>query len=234
MVDARRAGLVDWDGIEDRTRGVLDYASWASPADAVAAAADSYCEDLWASQPYRPEVWIEKSALIGVIAPACGRWRAPHMAARGYPSHSELYAAGRRFRRHFADHVTPIVFYLGDHDPSGLDMARNLREELALYARQPVEVVSLGLNLAQVHELSLPPNPAKQTDKRCAEYVRSTGQTDSWELDALQPSYIDALINKAIEEIVDDDAWQEAVFAENGNVELLAQTARDLVDGGRQ
>jgi hypothetical protein len=71
-------------------------------------------------------------------------------------------------------------------------MTRSLREELSLYARNPIEVVRLGLNLDQVRELDLPPNPAKETDKRYAQYVSETGQTDSWELDALSPSYIDA------------------------------------------
>ena len=58
-------------------------------------------------------------------------------------------------------------------------MGGNLRGELSLYARLPVEVARLGLNLgSSFGELHLPPNPAKQTDSRYAEYVQTTGQTD--------------------------------------------------------
>jgi hypothetical protein len=94
MADARRAGMVDWDYLEDRTRELEKFSSWESPADILHSAAQSYGENLWQGQHFQPEDWLEKSALVGVIKPACERWRVPHMAARGYPSHSELYAAG--------------------------------------------------------------------------------------------------------------------------------------------
>jgi hypothetical protein len=140
MTDARRAGLVDWDFIEDRTRDLVTISAWETPAEILRSAAQSYREDLWLGQLYRPEVWIEKAALAGVIEPACVKWRV-HMAARGYPSHSELYSAGKRLQGHLEDGLAPVVYYLGDHDPSGLDMTRSLREELSLYARGPIGVV---------------------------------------------------------------------------------------------
>jgi hypothetical protein len=215
---ARRA--VDWDHLEDPTRDLEAYPSWKSPADILRRAAESYQRDLWANQRRRPEVWIEKAALIGVMGPACERWRVSHMAARGYPSHSELYLAGKRFRDHLDEGFTPIVFYLGDHDPSGLDMTRSLGEELSLYARHPIEIIRL------VHELRLPPNPAKETDKRYEQYVRETECTDSWELDALSPTFIDDLIERAISDLVDHEAWEEAFDREQANRDLLARTAR--------
>jgi hypothetical protein len=138
----------------------------------------------------------------------------------------EEYAA-QGFTLTFLDEgFTSIVFYLGDHDPSGLDMTRSLREELSLYARNPIEVVRFGLNLDQVRELDLPSNPAKETDKRYAQYVRETGCTDSWELDALSPTFIDGLIERAINDLVDHEAWEEAFDREQVNRDLLARTAR--------
>jgi hypothetical protein len=105
--NVRRAGLIDWAAIEDRTRNVRTSASWSDPADIVAAAAQQYREDLWALQHYRPEVWIEKDALIGVIEAVCDEFRIPHFACRGNNSESEQYGAGKRFgsycRRPHAD-----------------------------------------------------------------------------------------------------------------------------------
>ena len=65
--DARLAGLIDWDSIEDRTRELRSHAHWDDPSEIVAACASQYREDLWASQEHRPEVWIEKDALVGII-----------------------------------------------------------------------------------------------------------------------------------------------------------------------
>jgi hypothetical protein len=64
--DGRKAGLIDWDAIEDRTRHLRELATWASPADAISAMTSWYREDLWLSQAIRIEVWIEKDALMGV------------------------------------------------------------------------------------------------------------------------------------------------------------------------
>jgi hypothetical protein len=75
--DARRAGLIDWSSIEDRTRNLSTWRSYRNPQTAVLETARGYAEDLWRRQPYRPEVWIEKEALTGVIEPVCGRWRPP-------------------------------------------------------------------------------------------------------------------------------------------------------------
>jgi hypothetical protein len=181
---------------------------------------------------FRPEIWIEEAALIGVIKPARERWRVSHMAARGYPSHSELYAAGKRFQGHLEEDLKPVVLYLGDHDPSGLDMTRSLHEERSLYARRPIKVVRLGLNLAQVRDLGLPPNPAKETDTRHAQYVRDTECTDSCELDALSPAFIDDLIERAVSELVDHEAWGGALDRERANKTLLNRTATSFTETG--
>lgn len=61
--DARLAGLVDWSMMEDRTRNVRTITTWDSPADIIAAVANQYKENLWGTQKWRPEVWIEKDAL---------------------------------------------------------------------------------------------------------------------------------------------------------------------------
>ncbi len=70
--DARLAGLIDWDAIEDRTRNTITNSHWKSPARILDSVVDSYAADKWADQPYRVEVWIEKEALAGVFEPVGG------------------------------------------------------------------------------------------------------------------------------------------------------------------
>ena len=131
VTDARRAGLIDWDAIEDRTRNVHRLPTWDDPPEIVASCAEQYREDLWASQPYRPEVWIEKDALTGVIEDVCDEFRAPYFSCRGNVSEPEMYAAGKRFARIVRQGQVPIVLHLGDHDPNGVDMTRDIRERLS-------------------------------------------------------------------------------------------------------
>ena len=53
MTNARLAGIIDWDAIEDRTRGILERSHWSSGSDILQACAQSYHEDLWSGQPNR-------------------------------------------------------------------------------------------------------------------------------------------------------------------------------------
>lgn len=218
--DARLAGLIDWSAIEDRTRNLSSPPAWDDPESIVAAIADQYQEDLWKDQPYRPEVWIEKEALIGVIEGVCSELRIPHFACRGYTSQSEAYSAGRRLRSYQRGGQQPIVFHLGDHDPSGIDMTRDNDARLSMFARTPVEVRRLALNMAQIDEYNPPPNPAKETDARFTGYQEKYGD-ESWELDALEPSVIADLIRDAVGTIIDQDAWDNSVRDEVSNKERI-------------
>ena len=220
--DGRLAGMIDWDGIEDRTRSLQSYQSFVDPAEAVEEIARHYCENPWLSQRYRPEVWIEKDALIGVIEGVCADYHLPHFACRGNVSQSELYAAGKRFATYLADGLLPIVFHLGDHDPNGLDMTRDNRERLSLFAGREIEVRRLALNLDQVTQYALPPNPAKETDSRFSTYVENFGTRQCWELDALAPNVISDLIRAEIDGLIDWSKWEKAEIRSRDSRAMLA------------
>jgi hypothetical protein len=222
----RRAGLIDWDAIEDRTRGVHRLPTWDGPSDIIAAGASQYREDAWAGQRVRPEVWIEKEALAGVIEGACDEFRVPHFPVRGNNSESEQYKAGKRFAEYRKKGLTPIVLHLGDHDPNGIDMTRDNRDRLALFARHAVSVRRIALNMDQVELYRPPPNPAKETDPHYKAYVREFGR-DCWELDALRPDVIVALILEQIEGLIDERAWASAMEEEASNRAVLVKAAEN-------
>lgn len=219
--DARLAGLIDWDAIEDRTRNVKKPATWDSPEEIIEAVADQYEEDVWASQRWRPEVWIEKDALTGVIEPVCERYRVPYFACRGYSSQSEQYRAGKRFAKWREGGQTPIVFHLGDHDPSGIDMTRDNTSRLTMFARNDVRVERLALNMPQIEQYDPPPNPAKETDSRAQDYIEKYGGS-SWELDALDPTVIDKLIADNLDKLIVKKKWDIALSGEKERKEHLS------------
>lgn len=218
--EGRMAGLVSWAAIEDRTRNLQGLQTHSSPAAAFRAARASFRLDLWADQPWRPEVWVEKEALAGVVGDICDRLRVDYFAVRGYNSQSEQWRAGRRFAHYVSKGQRPIVFHLGDHDPSGIDMTRDNRDRLSMFAGTPVIVERLALNFSQIEELRPPPNPAKMTDSRAADYVERYGY-QSWELDALSPAYIRDLISSAVRRVRDEAVWDASLLQEAHDMETM-------------
>lgn len=210
--DARLAGLIDWDSIVDRTRNLQDLAHWDNPEQIIRAVAQQYRQDRWADQEYRLEVWIEKDALVGVIEGVCQRNDVPFFSCRGYTSQSELWGAAMRLKAYENDGQETVVIHLGDHDPSGIDMSRDIRDRLRLFGAK-TQLRRIALNMDQVEQYDPPPNPAKLTDSRAEGYIEEYGD-DSWELDALDPATLDALVQREIERWLDTRSWQESTVAQ--------------------
>lgn len=219
--DARLAGLVDWEAIEDRTRNLVKNWHARSPKQAIEAIRKSYGIDMWENQPCRVEVWIEKEALSGVIANVCDELDVPYFACRGYVSQSEAWRAYRRFDGRPVTQET-IILHLGDHDPSGIDMTRDNRDRQSVFFGLPgaIEVRRIALNLEQVEEYDPPPNYAKQTDSRWQEYFDNYGD-ESWELDALEPAVMVQLIRDHVNGIMDSELWDEKLSQLDQELETL-------------
>lgn len=123
-----------------------------------------------------------------------------------------------------------VVLYLGDHDPSGIDMTRDVRERLSLLAdRIPLEVHRLALNMDQVRRLRPPENPAKVTDSRAGAYIERFGRK-SWELDAVTPDQLAALVRDATVKLRDESLWATAVARETAYRERLSELAEEFED----
>jgi hypothetical protein len=224
--NARLAGLIDWDVITDRTRNLRGQAKWHSPSEIVEACAQQFKIDLWEGQDFRPEVWIEKDALIGVIEGTCNDNRVDYFSCRGYVSQSEMHDAAMRLKRYSRQGQTPVIIHLGDHDPSGIDMTRDITDRLMLFMGG-TKVERIALTMKQVEEFEPPPNPAKETDSRFAGYIEIYGE-ESWELDALNPSTLALLINQTVEKFRDESVWDERVLLEREYKTQLERVAESL------
>lgn len=226
--DARLMGLVDWELMEDRTRSLKTHATWPNPTAIIGACADQFRIDKWAGQRYRPEVWIEKDALSGVFDRICEELQVPYFSCRGYTSQSEMWAAAQRLAEWEKTGQTPLILHFGDHDPSGVDMTRDITDRLNLFGASGVcriDLRRLALNMDQIEQYNPPPNPAKITDSRARRYIEAHGD-ESWELDALQPDVLAALVRNEIEAIRDDEAWDAAVEVEEEHRRLLGEVSR--------
>lgn len=224
--DARLAGLVDWDSITDRTRSVKSNSHWTSPSDIVEASANQYRIDKWEGQGYRAECWVEKDALLEVVARACRPLDVAWFSCRGYVSQSEMWRAAQRLINHEWHGSGTIVFHLGDHDPSGINMTEDIAKRLKLFEAK-TEVRRIALTMEQIKEQNPPPNPAKTTDSRYASYVNKYGD-ESWELDALEPQFIVDLITEYVESVRDPGLWETMVRKEQHQRLLLQKAAKRL------
>lgn len=222
--NARDAGLVDWSAIVDRTRSSKGLATWNNPASILRAVSNQYRIDKWKNQDYRLFVWVEKEALAGVIQRACEDEdiQVSYLSCRGYMSASTIWREAQKlkeclFSDEFNNAQKPIFLHLGDHDPSGIDMTRDNINRLELYSESEehydFEFKRIALNWEQIEQYNPPPNPAKVTDSRFEGYQAEFGN-ESFELDALDPDILVALIQDTINEYKNDDLWSEMIEKE--------------------
>jgi len=225
MTDARMAGWTDWDAIEDRSRNLVSNYHNEDPGQAVEDALEQYMLDRWKNQPFRPEVWIEKEALLGVIRPVCRKLDVPCFACKGYTSQSEMRAAALRLHYYRNRGQNPVIIHLGDHDPSGIDMTRDIEERQEIF-NGGVEVLRIALNEDQIAAYNPPPNPAKLTDTRAPGYIKKYGDK-SWELDALKPGVIRKLIEDTVAVYRDDEIMAATMEEEAEGREVLEYFAKN-------
>ena len=245
--DARLAGLIDWEAIEDRTRFIRSLAHWPNPSAIVGACAEQFRVDMWADQPWRVECWVEKDALVGVFEPVCNKYDVPLLSCRGYVSQSEMWVAGQRINQYREANQQVAILHFGDHDPSGIDMSRDIAARLKTFA--PVDHVEdipllpnedpdfydeddgivrrVALTMTQIKEVKPPPNPAKADDSRCAGYVAKYGHS-SWELDALKPEYLSALVAKHVAAFIDTKKWEARKRLITKGRKAIAKIAKTL------
>jgi len=226
--NARMAGRLDWDYIVDRTREMKQRAHWTDPGGVIQSAARSYGINQWEGQPNRVEVWIEKDALVGVIERVCKSLDVPYFSCRGYTSQSEMWRAAMRLIEYAQAGHEPVILHLGDHDPSGIDMTRDIRDRLTLFMKthwqDAPEVRRIALTKAQVLQYNPPPNPTKTTDSRAQDYIAEHGY-ESWELDALDPVTMADLIEVEVKALMDVSLWEDKVAKEDDDRSLLVEVA---------
>ena len=230
ITKARYAGLIDWNAIEDRNREPLKAAEWQDGAHLLRSAVEDFRLNRWEMQPFYLELWVEKAALAGVLSPIAIDYHLTLMVNRGYGSASSMKESADRIRARsrasgkWTSHHRPIILYIGDFDPSGEDMVRDVRERLLEFGcPRELDVFKLALTKAQIEKYNPPPNPAKVTDSRAAKYIAEHGD-ESWEVDAIPPKELALLVRTSINAYVDKQAMTDAITRE----EIIKKRIRAL------
>lgn len=225
LVKARMGGVVDWEAIEDRLRKPkLPY--WVSSVQgAVKDTIRQYRLNRQKGQPNYIEVWSEKDALSNVLYRITAEYHIRLMINRGYSSCTAMHDGHTRFDRR---NKPIVILYLGDHDPSGLDMVRDVADRQEEFGSIP-EVVHIALTREQIEKYNPPPNFAKTTDPRGTGYINEHGNS-SWEVDALPPEVLHKLLTDAIVSRMDMNLYDKVLDQEEEDKDKLRDFAEDIDD----
>ena len=229
LSSARVAGLVDWDMIEDRGRVPQTPGEWRDVKQIADIVVDAFRLPRWQGQRRYVELWVEKQALAGVLAPLAREFHVTMMVNKGYSSQSAMRDSALRYKANMRAYGSdePVLKYLGDHDPSGKDMRRDIAERMAMFGVEDLRVDMIALTTAQVEEYEPPPNPAKITDPRAKQYIEEFGE-ESWELDALPPRELQRIIRESIEGEIDRKVWKKVRKEEDRQRDLYRRSILTL------
>ena len=182
----RRCGKIDHDMFEDRLR-----------IERVAHRYDHAVERKVFDNPHEgfvePEIWIEKYALAGIVEQVCGPLCVTYVPCEGQISDN---VAWRFSKRYFESGRNLQILYLGDHDPSGLQIYKSICNMIGTYK---VDMVPkrIAITKEQIKKFNPPPNPSKMSDSNFRKYVNQHGP-HSYEVDALNPKTLRDIIKAEI------------------------------------
>ncbi len=196
VLKLRREGRLDYANIAVSSRYMRKPRTHDGWEDALRDTAQFYRKKLWADTDLEVEIWLEKSALAGVLYPVTSEYDVPLMCTGGFSLETFAHEAVARLR-HSGRRL--IVHALYDFDRSGLDASRSLQEKVERFGQDysvPVHFRPLGLSLEQVFDLKLPTRTAKAATKADQRWPHVFAA----ELDALPPDELRRIVRNAIEE----------------------------------
>ena len=239
LTKARLQKLVEPRAIEDRSRSMVQWPVYPSADDFVAESKDAfltgYRRDLLQTQPVAWEIWVEKDALVNMCSWVAVRYGLPVVVAKGYSSISFLIELSARIRSEWSENDRPVgIIYLGDFDPSGMNMLPTMEHTLKEEMEIPdgsLRTIRCALNPDHVSLYKLPhsPDAVKMGDTRAKEFIEQYGEI-AVELDALPPDVLMHLLDEAIRQELDLTEYKKECQRQSKDENYIA-TFRDQVLG---
>lgn len=221
LLKLRRAGLVPYSAITDGTRLVMKPKSWTDVDDMLETAALSYRRALWQDQDVELIVLSEKDAISGSIYPVTAKWDVELGIVRGYSSETFVYSIAEAVKANTENYKTTYIYQLGDHDPSGVDSWRSFQERIREFVPDADVVFErLAVTPEQIVELGLPTRPTKKSDSRAKGFVG-----ESVEVDAIAPTILRQIVEDAIVQHIDAEAFRITQIAEESERDVLTRLA---------
>jgi hypothetical protein len=210
----RMSGQLGWDMVLDLTRSLDEWEIFNSPREARTRTRETYDEDRWLGQQWFPVFIVEKDTMEPVCKPMASRWQMPFASSRGYSSLRLQHDIAKLLRcREAQTGQFGRIYFISDHDPSGLDLQRAWEEALDNFGAI-TEFVRIGLTIEQVRApdesgqtLERLAIGVKDSDSRSHHYIEQFGR-QCWEVDILPEEAIVQALRSDLARWVDWDLWQ--------------------------
>jgi len=230
LTQMRREGVIPYSWIGDNTRWMRKPTTYRGIGDFLRQTAQFYRRDLWVNADCYVEIWCEKDALAGVITEETDPYDVPLMVSRGLSSDTYLQSAAEAIE---AEDKPAFIYQFGDHDPSGIWIAKKIEEGLRYHAPDAeIYFERVAVTPEQIDLWSLPSRPTKREGNTHARGFDG----DSVELDAIPVGQLRALVRECIEQHVDDHQLRILKTAEKSERGILTRWAAsaeypDALDG---
>ena len=232
--DLRYSGHIDWSAMEDRARKKDMASEWESVSNLIKSAVYSYRLPRWKDQDKYIELFTEKDTMYSRLAPLTQKYHIPLCINRGYASSSVIYDLSKRIIEKLEDGKKVVLLYVGDHDPSGLDMIKDIEKRLTEFLEMgrdyydaDFKIVHVALTKSQIKKYNLPPNPAKVSDPRAKWYIEEHGKI-SWEVDAMKPQVMRKIVEDEIQNHIDIDKYNVWIDKEKKEKQALKEFGEKL------
>jgi hypothetical protein len=217
LARARERGDYPWEAIYDGLRELSRPQTWATLDDFLDVVRNAYSRDKWQTQPRRVEVWLEKQTLQGTLQSVIDEFEVPLLVDRGYLSVTAKKDATLRLRAQ-----PRTIIYVGDHDPSGVNMLVEAEEWIRDMAGQGIELTidRIAITDDDQADESLPHLPVNPRDSRTPDYVKRFGE-EVVEVEALPPEELQKRLRDALKRHRDLRKWDKARVIEASDRERL-------------
>ncbi len=234
LTQARYLGEVSMSAIDDPTRPSFLNDGFVSVSEFITNEMENfltgYHRDMQYDQPRHIEMLGEKNTLLQILKPVCEEFYIPLTLARGYASIPVWRDMARRFAKSKKKAMTLIV--VSDYDPEGFDLADDAIRSLRDLWHVEVDYCRVGVNRNQIDQLGLHIdfNPAKETSSRLKGFIERTGGKETWEVEALDPTYLQKEVRNAITANMDMEIYRQDVDQQNSDAAELAEFRRQMAD----
>jgi hypothetical protein len=223
----RKEGGLDYEWITDMSRRGYFTNTFTGAADFINRMASQYRGDLWRDAGCHVEVWCESRSIAGVILQVCEEYCVDLYPASGFSSLSLTYDSAVGIYRKTNHGEKPAhVLYIGDYDPAGVLIDKNIKENIAghLGSEFDFNFHRLGINPDQIEMYNLPSKPRKPGDKRSL-HIKETVEAE-----AMPAHLMRAMLAHRIQQFLPSHQLAVTKVAEESEREYLRSLAEAMAN----
>ena len=199
----RKKDILPYRWIVDNIRSTEKPSSWSGLIDFAEAARASYRLDFWRSLPDYVCLVVEKDTVAGRVAPITREYDVALHPMRGFNSDTFAFSIGDSWRQI----EKPIhVYYIGDHDPSGLSIESDMKAKLAHHSGKEFGWTRLAVLPEQFKQYNITPLAPKKKDTRYPSFHKIYGD-DCAEVEAIPADALRSMVENAILSHIPAGEW---------------------------